>query len=56
MLGKVCLRRNDFLFFHSERCLKGEVILLQLDYLPVLIVVLASTIFETGHVSNYVEY
>ena len=58
MLGKVCLRRNDFLFFHSERCLKGEITPRQPDYLLVFSPFVAnkSAVLEAGHVINYVEY
>ena len=62
MLGKVRLRRNDFLFFQSERYLKrylkSQIRRLQLDYLSVLSVFVASeeVFFGKGIISSYVEY
>ena len=62
MLGKVRLRRNDFLFFQSERYLKrylkSQIRRLQLDYLSVLSVFVASEEVFCGKaiISSYVEY
>jgi len=51
MLGKVSLRRNDFLFFQTERDLNEQMRSLQLDYLPVFRVFIVN-----GSASHYVAY
>lgn len=57
MLGKVCLRRNDFLSFQTEHELKSQMWRVRLDYLPVLSVSIAnnSEFWRQGIVSSYVE-
>ena len=51
MLGKVSLRRNDFLFFQTERDLNEQMRSLQLDYLPVFRVFIVN-----GSASHCVAY
>ena len=58
MLGKVCLRRNEFLFFQSEGYLKVKLDSYNsiIYHFWVLFMANKKVFFGDGIISDYVEY